>query len=415
MSAAPAERGADPPHSPSTERPLRVGLNLVFLGERAGGAGRYARELPGALLAAEPATEVHVFVSRDAPADLRAEPWARAVRWVPCRVGSGSERARLAFQFTMLPLLAAARRLDVLHSLANFGPAIVPGVTSVVSLLDVIWLRPPDEWGGSARWQRSLRRIVEHDMRHANQVFAISQAGADDIARLLAVPATRLHVTPLGVRAPTAVPASERVVREELALGDARVVLCIAQKHPYKNLHRLVRALPALGDDVVLVLPGFPTPHELELRALARELGVAERVRMPDWLSEGSLAGLYALSSAFVLPSLVEGFGLPILEAMLRDVPVACSNTSSLPEVAGDAALLFDPECQEEVTGAIRRLLEDRGLAAQLVARGRERAASFTWERTGAASLEGYRRAIAARAARRWLGSTCGRPGSMRR
>jgi glycosyltransferase involved in cell wall biosynthesis len=382
-----------------TERPLRVGLNLTFLGERSGGAGRYARELPGALLAAEPDTEVHVFVSRDAPGDLRAEPWAQAVQWVRCPVGLGNGRVHLAFQFTLLPLLASARRVDVLHSLANLGPAIVPGVASVISLLDVIWLRPPDEWGGSVRWQRTLRRVVEHDMRHADRVFAISQAGAEEIARLLGVAAARIDVTPLGVRAPTALAASERIVREELALGDARVVLCVAQKHPYKNLHRLVRALPELDADVVLVLPGFPTPHEDELRALADELGVAERLRLPAWLAEGSLAGLYALSSAFVLPSLVEGFGLPVLEAMLRDVPVACSNSSSLPEVAGDAALLFDPERQQEVTGAIRRLLDDRALAHRLAERGRERARAFTWERTGAASLAGYRRAVASRAA----------------
>jgi glycosyltransferase involved in cell wall biosynthesis len=381
-------------------RPLRVGLNLTFLRERAGGAGRYARELPGALLEAEPDTEIHVFVARDAPADLRTEPWAQAVRWVRCPFDLGDDRARLALQFTALPLLAAARRLDVLHSPANLGPAIVPGVASVISLLDVIWLRAPHEWGGSPGWQRSLRRMVGHELRHADRVLAISRAGAEEIAQAFAVAPERIHVTPLGVRAPTATPASERAVRAELALGDARVVLCVAQKHPYKNLHRLVRALPELEDDVVLELPGFPTSHEQELRALSAELGVAGRVRLPAWLSEESLAGLYALSSAFVLPSLVEGFGLPVLEAMLRDVPVACSNASSLPEVAGDAALLFDPERQDEVTGAIRRLLDDPALAERLVARGRDRAAGFTWERTGAASLSGYRQAMASRSTR---------------
>ncbi len=382
-----------------------MGLNFIFLQAASGGVGRYARELPGALLAVEPATEIHIFVSRDVPQDLYEKPWAQAVRWVRCPVGMQSDRAHLVFQFAALPPLAAARRLDVLHSLANIGPAIVPGVASVISLLDVIWMRPPQDWGGSEAGQRSLRRIVEHDMRYADLVFAISQAGGEEIARSLNVSPERIHVTPLGVRAPTAVPAEEAAVRAELDLGDARVVLCVAQKHPYKNLHRLVRALPALDDDVVLVLPGFPTAHERELRALAHELGVAERVRLPAWLSDGSLAGLYALSSAFVLPSLVEGFGMPVLEAMLRDVPVACSNSSSLPEVAGDAALLFDPERQEEVTGAIRRLLEDRVLAARLVERGRERAVSFTWERTGAASLAGYRRAIAQRGAGRRLRS----------
>jgi len=392
----------------ATARPLRVGLNLLFLGARAGGAGRYAMELPGALLAAEPETDVHLFVSRDAPAELREQAWAQSVRWVRCPVGIRGPRARRAFEFAALPPLAAARGLDVLHSLANVGPVIVPGVASVVSLLDLIWMRPPQEWGGSVGVQRSLRLIVEHDMRHADRVFAISQAEAREISRSLSVSPERIHVTPLGVRTPTAVPASEDAVRAELALDEARVVLSVAQKHPYKNLHRLVRALPELDDDVVLVLPGFPTSHERELGALAQELRVADRVRLPEWLSEGSLAGLYALSSAFALPSLAEGFGLPVLEAMLRDVPVACSNISSLAEVAGDAALLFDPECQEEVTGAIRRLLEDRALAERLVVRGRERAASFTWARTGAASLAGYRRAIADRLASRWLRSSAG-------
>jgi glycosyltransferase involved in cell wall biosynthesis len=381
-------------------RALRVGLNLIFLRTGSGGAGRYARELPGALLANEPDTEIHVFVSRDVPADLFDEPWADSVRWVRCPISVKAERAHLIFQFTALPVLAAARRLDVLHSLANIGPALTPGVTSVVSLLDVIWMRPPREWGGTDAGQASLRRLVEHDMRYADRVFAISHAGAREIARSLNVRADRIDVTPLGVRLPTTAPASEQDVRAELDLGAARVLLSVAQKYPYKNLHRLIRALPDLEDDVVLVMPGLATPHERELTRLAAELGVSDRVHMPGWLSDASLAGLYALSAAFVLPSLVEGFGLPVLEAMLRDVPVACSNTSSLPEVAGDAALQFDPDRQGDVTAAIQRLLEDRALARQLVVRGRERAAEFTWKRTGEASLAGYRRAVAARAAR---------------
>jgi glycosyltransferase involved in cell wall biosynthesis len=177
--------------------------------------------------------------------------------------------------------------------------------------------------------------------------------------------------------------------------------LCVAQHRPYKNLRGLVRALPALEEDVVLVLPGSPTPYQGRLRALAGELGVERRVRFPDWLSEERLEGLYALSSVFVLPSLIEGFGLPVLEAMLRGVPVACSNAPALAEVAGEAALTFDPERQDEATAAIRRLLDDRGLARALAERGLERARTFTWRRTGELSLGGYRRAVAARASRR--------------
>jgi glycosyltransferase involved in cell wall biosynthesis len=374
---------------------LRVGLNLLFLGERSGGAGRYAIELPGALLAAEPQTEVHVFVSRDAPAELREQPWAQDVRWVTLPVGLAGPPLHVLAQFAVLPPLALARRLQVLHSPANTGPVIAPGLASVVSLLDLIWLHRAAEWEASPRVHRRMRMLVNHCVRHADRVFAISQAAADDFTATLGLPAERIEVTPLGARRSTAVPVTEDVLRSELELGDARVLLCVAQKRPYKNLHRLIRALPDLDQDVLLVLPGSPTSYEAELRALAHELGVAERVRFPDWLTEEQLEGLYALCSAFVLPSLIEGFGLPVIDAMLRGVPVGCSNIPALTEVVGDAALTFDPERQEEVTAAIGRLLADRALAATLAERGLERARMFTWKRTGELSLAGYRRALA--------------------
>lgn len=375
--------------------PLRVGLNLIFLGERAGGVGRYARRLPGALLAAEPASEVTVFVSRDAPADLKEEPWADAVRWVRLPVTMQGPPLHVPAEYLALPLLAALSRLDVLHSPANTGPAITPRVTSVVSVMDLIWLHRPAEWEAAARVHRTMRRRVGRAVRGADRVLTISETTAGDLASTLGVPRERIDVTPLATDPPRISPTPADALRARLDLGDARVVLCVAQKRPYKNLHRLVRALPALAHDVVLVLPGAPTPYEAQLRALAAELGVAERVRFPDWLAESELEGLYALSSAFVLPSLIEGFGLPVLEAMQRGLPVACANTSALPEVAGDAALLFDPESQEEIDRAVGRLLEDQRLADDLRARGRLHAESFNWTQTGAATLAGYRRGIA--------------------
>jgi glycosyltransferase involved in cell wall biosynthesis len=114
-------------------------------------------------------------------------------------------------------------------------------------------------------------------------------------------------------------------------------------------------------------------------------------------VTEAELEEHYARATCFVLPSLIEGFGLPVLEAMARGVPVACSNRPALPEVAGDAALLFNPEDQQAVTDAIRRLLRDDGLARTLAERGRRRADTFTWERTAEATLASYRRALAAK------------------
>jgi glycosyltransferase involved in cell wall biosynthesis len=143
------------------------------------------------------------------------------------------------------------------------------------------------------------------------------------------------------------------------------------------------------------VVPGYPTPHERELRALAAELGIADRVRLPGWLPPEDLEGLYAAASCVVFPSLYEGFGLPVLEAMARGVPVACSNRSSLPEVAGDAALLFDPEDVDAIRAAVERLLGDAELRARLSEAGRGRADGFTWRRTAELTAASYERALA--------------------
>ena len=131
-------------------------------------------------------------------------------------------------------------------------------------------------------------------------------------------------------------------------------------------------------------------------------MGVAQSVVFPEWLTDAQLEGLYALASAFVLPSFEEGFGLPVLDAMRRGVPVACSGVSALPEVAGDAALLFDPYADDEIARALRRLLEDRAFADELVARGRRRWRDFSWEATARSTLDTYRRAIADRRFLSW-------------
>jgi glycosyltransferase involved in cell wall biosynthesis len=375
------------------DRPLRVGLNLLFLGVRAGGVGRYARELPGALLAAEPRTEITLFLANNVPEDLRREPWADRVRLVTLPLATDSRTLQLS-QYLALPALAVAHGLDVLHSPANSGPVITPRVASVVSVMDLIWLHRAADWDSDPRAQRAMRRLVAHSLRHADRVFAISRAAADDFVHTFKIPRRRIVVTPLGVRLPTLTPTPEPELRERLGVGRARVLVSVAQKRRYKNLETLIRALPALDADVVLALPGSWTAYEDELRILADQLGVTGRLCLPEWLSEADLGGLYELSTAFALPSLIEGFGLPVLEAMAHGLPVACSDIPALSEVAGTAALLFDPGDQESINNSLRRLLASSDLRQELVARGRDQAARFTWAQTGAASLGGYREAI---------------------
>lgn len=373
---------------------MRVGLNLLYLVEGSAGAGRYGFELLAALRRVEPETDLVAFVGRDASPRLFEQAWSNEVEWVrlPARV---SNRSHLLAQMAILPALARRRRLDVLHSPANVGPALAPGTRRVVTLLDLIWLHEREAWDAS-RAGRGMAALSGFSARHAHRVLAISEAARDDFVRTLGLEPARIDVTPLGVRVVEGVLAEpERELRRRHGLGDSPVVLCVAQKRPYKNLARLVRAFAGL-DAARLVLVGAPTPYEEELKALARELRIEERIRFLGWVSERELEGLYQLARCFCLPSLIEGFGLPVLEAMARDVPVACSNRGALPEVAGDAALLFDPEDEAALTDAIRRLLEDEALAAELGAKGRERVRLFTWERTAETTLASYRRAIGA-------------------
>jgi glycosyltransferase involved in cell wall biosynthesis len=375
-----------------------VGLNLVFLAERNGGAGRYAAELLPALLTVAPETRLTAFVNREAPAMLFSAPWSGEVDWVRVPVTARTP-LHLVAQATILPAASHRRRLDVLHSLANGGPPITPGVARVITLLDLIWLHQREHWDSPAA-MRKLAVLSRISARSAHRVITISNSARDDLVANFDLSPEKIDVAPLGVRVPDRVQVPPDL-RERLGLGDDPIVLCVAQKRPYKNLGSLIRAISELSDvPATLVLPGQPTSHEAELRALAEKLGVAHRVRFLGWLSEADLEGLYRLATCFVLPSLIEGFGLPVLEAMARDLPVACSNRPALPEVAGDAALLFDPEDQPAIASALRRLLGDQELRSQLVVRGRERVRLFPWERTAEETLASYRRAVEAAQAR---------------
>jgi glycosyltransferase involved in cell wall biosynthesis len=170
---------------------------------------------------------------------------------------------------------------------------------------------------------------------------------------------------------------AEAELRARFGLGDARVVLCVSAALEHKNLGRLIEAME--GVDARLVIAGH--------RGRERHQGAT----FTGWVDDPDLEGLYALASAAVYPSLFEGFGMPALEAMARGVPLACSNATSLPEVAGDAAVLFDPRDVVAMREAIGTVLDDP--PPDLVSRGRERAREFTWERCARGVWAIYERA----------------------
>jgi glycosyltransferase involved in cell wall biosynthesis len=385
------------PSSPLHE-PRRVGLNLLYLlPGRVGGSEIYAHELVSALAALRPETEFVAFCAHEATDSLRAEGWPANVRVRALPVSARVKPARVASEMTLLPLAAARERVDLLHSLGTTSP-LIAGRASVVTILDLIYEHYPTAFPPAAR--AGLKALVGPAARRADRVIAISRAVKDDVVDRLRVPAERIDVVHLGfgMRRETA-PAPEHELRRRLGLGEGPIVLCVSAALVHKNLGRLIDAFGRLGDELPaarLVIVGHAGREQQRLMAQARSAGVEGRVVLTGWIAAADLEGLYALSACCAYPSLHEGFGLPVLEAFARGLPVACSNTTSLPEVAGDAAELFDPHDVDAMAAAIRRLLTDEPHAATLVQRGRDRATRFTWEATAEGVLRAYTRALRA-------------------
>jgi glycosyltransferase involved in cell wall biosynthesis len=373
---------------------MNVAINLIYLvpGET-GGMEVVARELIPELLAAAPRVRFTAFVNREAAA-AGGGPWGELLPAVTVPVHARRREQWVLGEQALLPPLAARARADLVHSLASTAPVWGP-FRRVVTVHDLIYARFPEAHSGLR--DRGMRVLVPLGVRRSQRVIADSQSTREDLIELLGTPPARIDVAPLGLgTVQRDRPLAEAPTRARFELGERRVVLSLSAKRPHKNLGALIGALARIpaARRPLLVLPGYPTWHEAELRARAAALGVLADVRFEGWVGAGELEGLWALADAFVFPSLYEGFGLPVLEAMARGVPVACADASSLPEVAGDAALLFDPRAEREIAAAIERLLGEPALAASLRAKGRARARRFTWARTARLTLDSYARAL---------------------
>ena len=353
-----------------------------------------ARELiPALLAAAPPGMRFTAFVNREATA-ARDGPWGELLPSVTVPVRARSRAQWVIGEQALLPVLGARAGVDLMHSLASMAPAW-GSFKRVVTVHDLIYARYPAAHSGLR--ERGMRVLVPLAARRSERVIADSASTRDDLVELLGIDGRRIDVVPLGLGAVRREePMTERELRARLNLGERRIVLSLSAKRPHKNLAALIGAIARLPaeDRPVLVLPGYPTWHEAELRERAEAAGVSADVRLIGWISGEELEGLWSMAEAFVFPSLYEGFGLPVLEAMARGVPVACSNTSSLPEVAGEAALLFDPRDEAQIADALARLLADSELCGRLRALGRERAKLFSWERAARLTLASYSRAL---------------------
>jgi glycosyltransferase involved in cell wall biosynthesis len=374
---------------------MHIGLNLIFLvpGET-GGMEVAARELiPALVAAAPPRLRFTAFVNRETAA-AGDGPWGELLPAVTVPVNARDRVQWVLGEQTLLPILAARDGVGLMHSMASTAP-LWGRFRRVVTVHDLIYARFPEAHAGVR--DKGMQVLVPWAVRRSDRVIADSQSTREDLMALLGVEPERIDVVPLGLgTVRRQEPLAERDVRARFELGERRVVLSLSAKRPHKNLLALIGALARIPaeDRPVLVMPGYPTAHEAELRGRAGALGVSDDVRFPAWVSNAELEGLWSIARAFVFPSLYEGFGLPVLEAMARGVPVACSNASSLTEVAGHAALLFDPHEEREIAAALRRLLEDEALCERLRALGVAQAAQFTWERTARLTLDSYARAL---------------------
>jgi glycosyltransferase involved in cell wall biosynthesis len=371
-----------------------IGLNLIFLvpGET-GGMEVYARELIPMLLAqAPPGMRFTAFTNREATA-AGGMPWGELLPTVTVPVRARNRVQWVLGEQALLPSLAHRAGVDLVHSLASTAP-LWGRFRRVVTVHDLIYARFPDAHSGLR--DKGMRVLVPAAARRSTRVIADSHSTRDDLIALLGMRPERIDVVPLGLgNVPHDASPPEAETRARLNLGARRVLLSLSAKRPHKNLAALVGALARIppAERPVLVVPGYATWYEQELRESAARAGVIDDVRFLGWASDAELEGLWAIAEVFVFPSLYEGFGLPVLEAMARGVPVACSNASSLPEVAGEAALLFDPRDESAMAGAVQRLFNDPAEAARLRALGLARAREFTWERSARLTLASYVRA----------------------
>ncbi|HTV83281.1 MAG TPA: glycosyltransferase family 1 protein [Acidobacteriaceae bacterium] len=364
------------------------------------GVGAYAenlvRQLPSLL---HPDEQLFLLLQSDeesVPRSLAGRDNVHFIR-VPSRVFR-NRMLLMLFEQTVLPVIAATRRIDVLHSL-HYTLPLWASAARVVTFHDLTMLLWPrlHTLGRRAIFPTYMRFA----WKRADAILFVSESTRRDAERLFPPSSKIRAVAPLGIGSEADIPIPAAGISEELGkLHLSRPwLLFVGTIEPRKNLVVLIQAFDRIAGqfpDCTLVLAGkLGWNYEPTLRAMAAS-PFRERIRHLGYVSDQTRRCLLAGCSALVYPSLYEGFGLPVLEGMAAGAPVVTSNISSLPEIAGEAALLISPESVDELAGALRKVLTG-GLAQELRERGPKQAALFTWRRTAAETLAVYRAVCQAR------------------
>jgi glycosyltransferase involved in cell wall biosynthesis len=359
-----------------------------------GGIGTYIRNLVPALVRQDPSLQLTLFHSRFASRDA-PERWMRDHR---VEALSGSIRTLYPRWDTLgRPALPTSlRELDVVHATNPVAiPPAAEGQRLVVTVHDLAFEHHPSLF--PRQWRMLYRLGLRAAVKRADAILTPSRNTAEDVLSRTKVDPGKLHVVPLAA----ALPTSDVDVDEILARLKVRppYVLFVGTIEPRKNLVRLVRAyrrVASTGVPHALVLAGpLGWHHESLMRELALE-GPGE-ILLTGSLAPDELDAVYRAADAFVYPSLYEGFGLPVVEAMARGIPTITSDTSSIPEVSGDAALGVNPRSVREIAAAIEAVCTDVELAEKLAARGRARAERFSWDETARLTHGVYEQVVGAK------------------
>jgi len=369
----------------NNDRPLRIGVNALYLiPGGVGGTETYLRNLLQALAEIDPVHEYFVFSNRETGPDLT--PQAANFHRQPQPVRATNRPARILWEQTALPIATARLRLDVLFN-PGFTAPLCCGCPQVTVFHDLQHKRHPKyfRWFDLPFW----RFLLYWSAQISRVVLADSPATAADLQHFYRLPESKVKTVLLGVGSEFFALAQRR--------QPERFLLAVSTLHPHKNLDGLLRAFAIFRQthpDFRLIVCGMPGFFAGPLADLRQELKLGDAVEFPGWIPRPALLDLYARAWAFVYPTLFEGFGLPVLEALAAGAPAACSAIEPVAGIAGDAALLFDPHNVGAIAEALRDIVDDTELRARLERAGPRRAAQFSW----AATAEATRAALLAAA-----------------
>lgn len=364
----------------------RFGIDLTAAWRKRTGMSAYAVSLARALLELDTENEYMLFFSGRIAEEL-IDLSGRFEAWI-C-----PSRNRLYAEFVWLPWIARKSVCDLVH-FPNFAPSPLFRGRIVMTVTDTLaWSFP-----ANLSWKGYLyaKSIFHWGAKRSELIFTISNSAKRDIVTHMGIPEERVVTTYLAPANVFSESTSLEAVREKYGLPKV-FALSVCSLEPRKNLERLVRAWGLISDklpaDYQLILVGRQSRSTQNILRAIRDVGKS-RVRILGHVPTRDLTGLYRLATLFVFPSLYEGFGLPVVEAMASGCPVIASTASSLPEIAGEAAILVDPLDTQAIGRAILELLESERTRAKLIAQGRDRAQSFSWKKAAQQTLSGYYRVL---------------------